>query len=81
MHGREKSGALASAELCGKAFVPVLQGRHLQYVFHRAGSAGQDEDEQRRANLVSLLDGYFSQMAHHINVNVLSRETLVEAVQ
>ena len=40
---------------------------------------GKDEG-QREANLVAILDGYFSQGAHHLNVNVLHRETLVDAM-
>ena len=39
---------------------------------------GRNEDE-RISNLVSVLDGYFAKKAHHINVNVLNRETLIEA--
>ena len=35
--------------------------------------------EERVNNLVSVLDGYFAKMAHHININVLNRETLIEA--
>jgi formate C-acetyltransferase len=41
---------------------------------------GKDE-ETRVANLVSILDGYFKKMAHHINVNVLNRETLLKAYE
>ena len=41
---------------------------------------GRDEDE-RITNLVSVLDGYFAKMAHHINVNVLNRETLMKAYE
>ena len=40
---------------------------------------GRDE-AQREANLTALLDGYFSQGAHHLNVNVLNRETLLDAM-
>ena len=38
------------------------------------------EDGVRRANLVALLDGYFAQGAHHLNVNVMHRETLIDAM-
>ena len=37
--------------------------------------------QERVDNLVSILDGYFAKMAHHINVNVLSRETLMKAYE
>ena len=37
--------------------------------------------EERSENLVSVLDGYFKQHAHHINVNVLNREMLMEAYE
>ena len=36
-------------------------------------------EEERLSNLTAVLDGYFGQMAHHLNVNVLNRDTLVDA--
>jgi formate C-acetyltransferase len=41
---------------------------------------GRDLDD-RKSNLVNILDGYFAQNAHHINVNVLNRETLMRAYE
>ena len=41
---------------------------------------GKTADE-RKANLVSILDGYFAKKAHHINVNVMNRETLLKAYE
>ena len=41
---------------------------------------GHDE-EQRICNLVAILDGYFIQGAHHLNVNVFNRDTLVDAME
>ena len=38
-------------------------------------------DDERVSNLVNILGGYFSQMAHHINVNVLNRQKLIDAME
>ena len=46
-------------------------------VYKRQGK----NDGDRTRNLVHILDGYFSQGAHHINVNVLNRQTLMEAME
>ena len=43
------------------------------------GALGHDEEE-RKANLVGLMDGYFEESGHHINVNVLNREVLLDAM-
>ena len=50
------------------------------YIFFINYSLGKDENE-RINNLVTLLDGYFKQNAHHLNVNVLSREMLIDAME
>ena len=39
------------------------------------------DDEERGENLVAILDGYFAKKAHHINVNVMNRETLMKAYE
>src|SRR5699024_1133606 len=78
MSGRDKSGALASLNSVAK----------LSYSYCRDGisntfsitpqTLGKTE-EQRVENLVTILTGYFAQDAHHLNVNVLNRETLLDA--
>jgi formate C-acetyltransferase len=80
MHGRDTSGAIASLNSVAK----------LEYEFAKDGisntfsvvakALGADQAEQQ-ANLVSLLNGYFAKNAHHLNVNVLNKETLLDAME
>ena len=80
MHNREKNGAIASlASICKLSYDVCRDG--ISNTFSVVPEAlGKDED-QRKANLVNLLDGYFLQGAHHININVLNRETLIDAME
>ncbi|MEM6254285.1 MAG: formate C-acetyltransferase [Cyanobacteria bacterium P01_D01_bin.156] len=80
MHGRDTQGAIASCES-----VAQLPYQHAQdgisYTFSIVPDAlGKTEDDQVN-NLVGLLDGYFSNTGQHINVNVLNRETLLDAME
>ena len=78
MHNREENGALASLNSVAKLnYNDCRDG--ISNTFSIVPEAlGKTEDE-RIENLVSILDGYFAKKAHHINVNVLNRETLVDA--
>lgn len=79
MHGRDLHGAIASLRSVSK----------LQYDFAEDGisntfsivpdSLGKSEEEKQE-NLISLLDGYFTDSGHHLNVNVLQREVLLDAM-
>lgn len=80
MHNREENGALASLNSVAKlSYDDCRDG--ISNTFSIAPEAlGKTEDE-RTDNLVAILDGYFAKKAHHINVNVLNRETLIKAYE
>jgi formate C-acetyltransferase len=78
MHNREENGALASLNSVAKLNYACCQDGISNTFSITPTSLGRSEDD-RLTNLVTILDGYFSQRAHHLNVNVLNRETLIDA--
>ncbi|MCI8611349.1 MAG: formate C-acetyltransferase [Clostridiales bacterium] len=78
MHGREKNGALAALNSVAK--IPYQYCKDgISNTFSIIPDALGKTREERHANLCAMLDGYFAQGAHHLNVNVLNREMLEEA--
>ena len=80
MHGRDTKGALASLTSVAKLpYESSLDG--ISNTFTITPNALGREDESQVKNLVAMLDGYMSKLGHHINVNVLNRDTLLEAME
>ena len=78
MHNREENGALASLNSVAKiSYDDCRDG--VSNTFSITPEALGKTDDERVANLVAILDGYFAKKAHHININVLNRETLMKA--
>lgn len=80
MHNREKNGVLASLNSVAKlSYKDCRDG--ISNTFSITPDTLGKTEEERRENLVNILDGYFRQMAHHINVNVINRAMLMEAYE
>ncbi len=80
MHNREENGALASLNSVAKiSYDDCRDG--ISNTFSITPEALGRTEEERIGNLVSILDGYFAKKAHHINVNVMNRETLMKAYE
>ena len=81
MHGRDSSGALASLNSVAKLPYEEICQDGVSNTFTILPSTLGKSDAERIINTVSILDGYFKQNAHHLNVNVYSRETLIAAME
>ena len=81
MHGRDSSGALASLNSVAKIPYRDICQDGVSNTFSIVPTALGKNEKQRINNLVGILDGYFVQGAQHLNVNVLSREMLMEAYE
>ena len=79
LHGRDTNGALAVMNSIAK--LPFEQSEDgISYTFSiTPGTLGKNEND-RITNLVNMLDGYFKQTGHHINVNVFDRSLLLDAM-
>lgn len=80
MHGRDCSGALASLNSVAKIPYADCCQDGVSNTFSIIPNALGHDMDGRVKNLVSILDGYFKQGAQHINVNVLDREKLIDAM-
>mgnify|MGYP004624429283 FL=1 len=80
MHGRDINGAIASLNSVAKLKYADCCQDGISNTFSIVPSSLGHTKEEQIENLVSLLDGYFIQKAHHLNVNVLQRETLIDAM-
>lgn len=79
LHGRDTKGALSALNSVAK--IPFEQAQDgISYTFAiTPGTLGKSLDEQV-TNLTSLLDGYFKQTGHHLNINVFDRKLLLDAM-
>ena len=80
MHGRDKSGALASLNSVAKIPYCDVCEDGVSNTFSIVPKALGHSKEEQINNLVDILDGYFIQKAHHLNVNVMNRELLIDAM-
>ena len=80
MHGRDSSGALASLNSVAKIPYTDVCEDGVSNTFSIVPQVLGKSEEERIDNLVGVMNGYFSQKAHHLNVNVLNRELLQDAM-
>jgi len=80
MHKRDRKGAIAALESVAKLPYDHAQDG-ISYTFSIVPGALGKTDGDQIQNLTGLLDGYFHNRGHHINVNVLHRDTLIDAME
>ena len=79
LHGRDTNGAISVLNTIAK--LPYEHAEDgISYTFSIIPNALGKKDAERQKNLSALLDGYFAQLSHHINVNVFDRALLLDAM-
>ncbi len=81
MHGRDENGVLASLNSVAKIKYSCNCEDGVSNTLSIIPNALGKSHPERIVNLTTILDGYFHQGAHHLNVNVLNRETLMDAME
>ena len=81
MHGRDENGALASLNSVAKIPYRGICQAGVSNTFSLVPKALGKNKAERTTHLVQILDGYFVQGAHHLNVNVMNREVLLDAME
>lgn len=81
MHGRDASGAIASLNSVAKLDYECACKDGISNTFSIIPSSLGGTLDEQISNLVNLMDGYFHNGAHHLNVNVLNREMLIDAME
>lgn len=81
MHGRDINGALASLNSVAKIPYRNVCQDGVSNTFSIIPSALGSDIAARKKNLISIMDGYFSKGAHHLNVNVMNRQLLADAME
>lgn len=81
MHGRDENGALASLNSVAKIPYRNVCQDGVSNTFSIVPDALGKDETQRIENLVHILDGYFYPGAHHLNVNVMNRDILLDAME
>ncbi|WZL72707.1 formate C-acetyltransferase [Clostridiaceae bacterium 35-E11] len=81
MHGRDESGALAALNSVAKIPYASVCEDGVSNTFSIVPEALGKNQENRMMNLIAILDGYFIQGAHHLNVNVMNRQMLIDAMK
>ena len=79
MHGRDTQGAISALNSVSKLDYDDSEDG-ISYTFAIMPKALGNDEDTRVKNLTALLDGYFSRLAHHLNVNVFNRELLLDAM-
>ena len=79
MHGRDEKGSLASMKSVARLPYDYAEDG-ISYTFSIVPEALGKSENEKEQNLVTLMDGYFKEGGHHININVLNKEILLDAM-